>query len=59
VSRDRAAWNDAYIKHMMEVAHVEYALAKMCAECDSSDDAFNDGDSPEDAVDNELSCWGD
>lgn len=55
--RDRTAWNDQFAARMMELAKVERSVALMCA--DASDDSFNDGDSPEDAVDNELSCWGD
>lgn len=55
--RDRALWNAKFVARMMDLAKVDGSVALMCA--DASDDSFNDGDSPEDAVDNELSCWGD
>ena len=53
---DRGEWNDEYAKIISEIAGLDEKDAMYFAGC--ADDAFSDGDTPQDAVDSELSYWG-
>lgn len=49
-------WKLRFAVIMMFIAMVPWSLAWMIA--DSYEESFGTDDSPSDAVDNELSCWG-
>jgi hypothetical protein len=54
---DRSTWDDLFAKRITERAGWTHEDALDVA--DSSDDAFNDGDDPVEAADEELSNWTD
>ncbi|MDO9145794.1 hypothetical protein [Rhodoferax sp.] len=55
VQLDRAAWNELYAKRISERTDLDAEKAMQTA--DSADDAFNDGDDPVEAADEELTYW--
>ena len=55
VQLDRAAWNQLYAKRISECTDLDAEKAMQAA--DSADDAFNDGDDPVCAADEELTYW--
>lgn len=54
---DRKTWNKEFADIIERKAAVSREFAEDAAE--ASDDSFNDGLTPSEAVDEELSCWGD
>lgn len=52
---DRKEWNAEYAKHFVESGAVDQDLAGELAE--AATDEFNDGMTPKEAVDSELSYW--
>lgn len=57
VELDRATWNGLYAKRISELTGMTHKESLKVA--DAADDAFNDGDEPVMAADDELSYWGD
>jgi hypothetical protein len=53
----RERWNDAFAEHFNKLADVPKREALKIA--DSSDDSFVEGLTPKEAVEEELSVWGD
>ncbi|MES2877530.1 MAG: hypothetical protein V4713_03840 [Pseudomonadota bacterium] len=56
-ARNRATWNDLYAKRISERTDLDAEKAMQLA--DSADDAFNDGEDPVEAADEELTNWND
>lgn len=52
---ERDDWNAEYARIMVDRGILEQESAEYFA--DEADDAYNDGETPEDAVDLELACW--
>ena len=53
---NRNEWNRLFAERMCELVDVPYSFALASAAV--SDDAFNDGETPEDAVATEIDYWG-